>query len=78
MYTDDDFYVTLVSDESLEFFNSEIQKTEFTNKLPFALNLNGDYKVGLTEIYIPPFYLKSDIKRGNLLERRKREFHEDL
>lgn len=78
MYTGNDFYITLVSDESHDFFNSVNYNTEFSNKLPFALNLNGEYKVALTEIYVPPFYLKSDIEHGNLLERRRREQREDL
>lgn len=78
MENGDDFYVTLVSDESEEYFNSNTIKSEFTNKLPFPLNLTGQYKVALCEIYIPPFYLASDIIRGNKLERRRREIDEDL
>lgn len=63
MSVTDDFYVTLLSDENSEFSDSKNNKIGvFTNKLPSPLILNEKYKVALTEIYVPPFYLLSDKK----------------
>lgn len=52
-----EFYVTLVSDESSQYFNNN-EKAFFTNKLPKTLHFNDPYCVALTEIFIPPFKLK--------------------
>lgn len=65
MFDGDDFYVTLSSDESREFFNVKYMISDFTNKLPSAMRLNDNYKVALTEIYIPPFYLPSEENSRN-------------
>lgn len=63
MSVTDDFYVTLLSDENSEYSDTKIKNTGvFTNKLPSPLILNERYKVALTEIYVPPFYLLSDKK----------------
>lgn len=70
MASQDDFYITLISDENNDFSNSNNNIADFTNKLPTPLILNGKYKVALTEIYVPPFYLKSD---NNDEVRQKRD-----
>lgn len=52
-----EFYITLVSDESSQYFK-ENQNSFFTNRLPKAINLNESFCVALTEIFIPPFKLQ--------------------
>lgn len=55
-----EFFVTLVSDESQEFFDSNTNGGSFTNKLPSALLFKENYVVALTEIYIPKFWINVD------------------
>lgn len=50
-----EFYVTLASDESLEYFHSENKEPIFTNKLAIPLLFKEPYHVAITEIYIPSF-----------------------
>lgn len=50
-----EFFITLASDESSDFFNTKNKQPSFTNKLPSPLLLSEGYSVALTEIYIPPF-----------------------
>lgn len=52
----DEFYVSLASDESAVYFDHANKQSHFTNKLPEPLILREKYVVGLTEIYIPPFF----------------------
>lgn len=52
-----EFYISLVSDESGNFFESSENQGAFTNKLPRPFYFNEAYEVALTEIYIPPFKL---------------------
>lgn len=59
-----EFYITLVSDESGQYF-SKNEKAFFTNKLPKAIYFNESYCVALTEIFIPPFKLKYPSYREN-------------
>lgn len=72
MSVTEDFYVTLVSDESNDYFDVGFDIAEFTNKLPFPLNLKERYKVALTEIFVPPFFLQSDEEDSNEVKRMKR------
>lgn len=56
MELEDEFYVTLVSDESGDFdINASKFPAAFTNKLPTPLLFKEPYVVALTEIYLPEF-----------------------
>lgn len=51
----DDFYITLLSDASTNYYQNN-SLTSFTNKLPSVINLtHGIWKVGVCEIYINDF-----------------------
>lgn len=88
MQLPDDFYISLASDESADYFDHANKKSKFTNKLPEPLILNSKYSVALTEIYIPPFYAHSskniaDIKteeetESNEIKRLKRSATDSL
>lgn len=73
-----EFFVTLVSDESQEFFDSNTNGGSFTNKLPSALLFKENYVVALTEIYIPKFWINLDEISTELPHdpRKKREVAE--
>lgn len=60
MNSRDDFYITLFSNDSMNFFPDNTLST-FENRIPTHLDLtNGDWKVGLSEIYTND-YLQTDI-----------------
>lgn len=69
MSSPDSFYISLVSDEGGEYFDVNKHTSEFTNKLNGAVQLNSNYRVALTEIYIPPFSFTSN----NLSNRHERQ-----
>lgn len=72
MSVQDDFFVTLISDESSHFFKKSDNLSEFTNKLPCPLILEQKYKVALTEIYIPPFnYVEEQEQEENIIEKER-------
>ena len=47
-----DFYLTLPSNNSMEYY-TENTLAQFTSRLPNAINLSGDWEVGLVEIQYP-------------------------
>ena len=47
-----DFYLTLPSNNSMEYY-PENTLAQFTSRLPNAINLSGDWEVGLVEIQYP-------------------------
>ena len=47
-----DFYLTLPSNNSMEYY-PENTLAQFTSRLPIAINLSGDWEVGLVEIQYP-------------------------
>ena len=47
-----DFYLTLPSNNSMEYYPENIL-AQFTSRLPNAINLSGDWEVGLVEIQYP-------------------------
>lgn len=57
----DQFYITLVSDESNKYFPDN-KKVTFTNRLSAPIFFEQPYAVALTEIYIPSFTLKNNSK----------------
>lgn len=66
-----EFYITLASDESSEYFDTKYKHPNFTNKLPSPLLFKEGYSVALTEVYIPPFKVE-EITNPNELNREKR------
>lgn len=67
-----EFYVTLASDESSDYFNTVNKEPNFTNKLSSPLLFKEPYVVALTEIYIPPWNIKKESSE-NIVTRAKRE-----
>lgn len=66
-----EFYITLASDESSEYFDTSSKNPSFTNKLPSALLFKEPYSVALTEIYIPPFSIKSSTNSNDIIRQRR-------
>jgi hypothetical protein len=60
----DHFYLTLPSDTSAAYYpNSTI--AHYVTKLPERIHLDGDYKVGLSEIVCPHSWYNVDKKDEN-------------
>ena len=50
MFSDDSFFIDLVSNASMEMFE-ENSLSKFTNKLMYPLNLRGEWEVAINEIF---------------------------
>lgn len=50
----EEYYVTLLSNNSMKYYETNTLSS-FTNRLPVPLNLNGNWVVGLTEMYVNSF-----------------------
>ena len=58
------FYITLLSDSSMEYYPDNTV-AKFTTKLPEAVELNGDYEVGLAEIIYPHTWCNINNTKGD-------------
>ena len=57
-----DFYLTLPSNSSMDYYKGN-SLVNFTTRLPNAIDLNGDWEVGLVEIRYPQGRIQ-DLKLG--------------
>ena len=59
------FYITLPSDSNMEYYPDNTM-VKFTTKSSEAVDLNGDYEVGLTEIIYPHTWYNINNTKGDL------------